>query len=126
MKKSAFIFDGYTESGTLKETQETPEVNFKYRPPVGAERTMILNDLERIAKPQTEASNRAAADYELRAVLSHLVEWDIVDAAGAPVEISEANLRRVHASVFNPLSNWVLFGPPNKPAEKQEAADAKN
>ena len=124
MPKCAYLPDGYTETGRLDETEECPAVEFKFRPPIGPERSFLLDEEERIRKPGTTESIRAAIQFTIDSVISHLVSWDVTDANGAPLPITVETLRRLHPGIFGRLCNYVLWGPPSRP--KQQAGDVKN
>lgn len=101
MAAKAFIPDGYTESGFIAELKNIHEpVRFKFRPVLPeAVRTLMNGFWEKTAKAQGEIVDQT--------LMRQLVEWDLTDHEGSPLEISVSNLRRIKKPLKDHLFNIV-------------------
>lgn len=93
--------DGYVLAGKVPGLRGVyPTIRFRYRPCLPEETYSFL----RKEKP-TGAAMLAATTEVLK---RHLVEWNVVDAAGQPVPITEGVLRKVYHPVLESLLNHVF------------------
>lgn len=111
---SAFIDDGYNREGLIAEApRQWPAIAFTYRP------LSAVEFAEQSVK--WKGQDDAAWHRAIAGVLARkLVAWDVRTAAGASVEISEANLLRLLHPVLLRLWEIVSSGKPD------DGTDEKN
>ncbi len=94
------IEDGYTEAGYIKKAEGLyPELRFRYRPMLHAERDAIASQIGTKPAEQFTAILVAAAKHRI-------VSWDAMHM-GAPLEITDENIRRLRPSLFDRLYNII-------------------
>lgn len=108
--KSLLIEDGYTFEAEIKPEGIRPGVIFRFRPATTAE----------VAAYQ-ERAGREPLDAMVQLLASHLVAWDVVDAAGKAALFNAATLRKVPMPVLIRMSDKVTGYDPNS-----QEADEKN
>lgn len=117
---SAYIPDGYTESGYVAGIPRLyPPVAFEYRPMLPGERARAL-------KLSDTAQYADAADAEVgaaNAILKHIVRWDVVDDKGAELPVSVKSLLHLRPSLNTQIFNIVLGLRPSDPTPKEMTGD---
>lgn len=97
----AYIPDGYTENGLIKEIKNVHEtVRFQYRPVLPESvRALMHNYFEKSAKAQGEIVDQT--------LMRQLIEWDLQDHQGSPLPINTQNLKRIKKPLKDRLFNIV-------------------
>jgi hypothetical protein len=95
---SCLIDDGYTFSGQVEPIGPWPAVAFRFRPALADRVQQYLDDCGR-------AKGRADAIVAL--LKDHVVSWDVEDALGKPVAVTDVNLRRIPFHVRERLADAV-------------------
>jgi hypothetical protein len=119
----SFIADGYTQPGYIQPAANLHEaLRFRFRPVLSAQRSALIEAAER--------SQAGEFDQRARELLAEqLVEWDLVDPAGQPVEIAREAVDRLQPELFLKLYRIVLGYSasdvdPDWPTEQQEKLGA--
>jgi len=102
MPSANFIADGYTQPGYVQPVARLHDaLRFRFRPVLAEERSRL-----------TDSAQSATATGYLRQVAAllaeKLVDWDIADPLGNEVEISPANVLRLHPELLLKLQQIVL------------------
>jgi hypothetical protein len=104
------INDGYTlEAATLSEFSDVaglPVINFRYRPAL-PEALAEWRYQVRVA-----GSGKAEVEATAKLIADHLVSWDVVDARGAVVEPTSANIKRVPEPILDQLVKAIVSWAP--------------
>ena len=94
---NAYIPDGYTTDGFIAEQPRLhPAARFVYRPCVSVENG-IIDDA--IRKATAARGEMIAAEC----CAGHLVSWDVVDEAGAPLAVEAVKIVRLQPTLFSKL-----------------------
>ena len=102
---SDYIDDGYTEHGHIAAEERIHGLlDFEYRPALPAVRDRVTAHLLR--DPPNYDAYREAVGRALGRDPKLLQSWSLVNATGQPVEISEANLKRVKPMLLDKL--WAI------------------
>jgi hypothetical protein len=119
----AVIPDGYerTDGYVRAAPGLWPDVRFSFRPALAAERTGLSRE---------HAGKDAAEQVRLTSefLRGKLTRWDVVDGAGRPVPLTDANLRRLHPGLMDRLLSVVLGYecPDRDPRSRDAEAQAEN
>jgi hypothetical protein len=94
--------DGYTEKGYIAEAKGLhPALRFEFRPVLQSERATYIQAIDELKPPQLKQAEAAL-------VARHVTTWNLGDAKGAPVAVSEAMLSRLKPKLFNRLFQIVM------------------
>ena len=114
MSEYALIEDGYTITTRVAVRPGIhPEVKFTYRPALASERFEFLR--------RTDLTGEEKLDHCARILQQHLQTWNVRTKAGAQVETTIQNVRRLQPTLLESLLDIVLG---YKPGEQE--ADQKN
>lgn len=128
MSAPTYIPDGYTRPFRLKPPEEHldlyGELRGEYRPMIDEQRERLTNSLHAY---KNNAKDAAIASAKL--ILPHLLSWDAVypeghKQAGQPVELSEANIRRLQPRLRIRLVDMVCGYSPSDPLDDNGAPEA--
>jgi hypothetical protein len=110
---SLLIQDGFTLQGRIAAQGRLPEVNFSYRPAM-PERVFSYQ-----AAPEFTGPQRMTKVINL--LVQHVVDWDVLDANGAPIVLSAEVLRRVPQRILLRMVDIVTGY-----SDEEAAVDVKN
>lgn len=134
MSREAYIGDGYTEDGYIKEEPLLyGEVRFKYRPAMPEERSAIM---ERIDKAKDGPHSHRIAAAELK---KHLASWDLDkpnpkfkseeqtpdESPRVALEITAANILGLRFKLYDRLMGIVIYGLEGGDVDPEAKNDAK-
>jgi hypothetical protein len=133
---SDFIDDGYTEEGYIKADEGVHgALEFTYRPMLPGQRDKAMQHLRR--EPADYAAFHEAARKALAGTKdtpARLVSWNLKDRDERPVPITEANVGRIRARLFDKL--WFILigelasdpkpGADGQPVKSDVEGDGKN
>ena len=92
----AFIPDGYTRNGYIKEEPLLyPAVRFQYRPLLTGDQAVIQRAIN--ISPDARQQEQIAAET----IVNRVVSWDIVDDKGHDLPITASNALRIPPVLFN-------------------------
>ena len=103
---SPFLPDGYTRETLIGAADGHPEVWIAWRPMLAEERRRLNRQTVRLSA-RGRSGQEAAAGLVASAVASRLVEWDVSDGAGRPIEISSAAVMELHPALFERICSTV-------------------
>lgn len=119
-----FIHDGYSLSGFICEVPRLhPALRFKYRAILAQNRAIIFREMDKVL----ETDPRRAETISAEAMRAQLIEWDLKDKDGKPVEITTSNMLRVQPALGVRLFR-ILMGreaPDEDPATVAQERDAE-
>ena len=100
--QTGYIADGYTVSAYLAEAPKLyPALRFKFRPCTSEE---VNGFIESLAGKGAREEARAVAKF----LATKIASWDVQDAAGKEILVSEAALSRLHVSLSRRLYRVVI------------------
>lgn len=106
-KKSAYFTDDYFRTGQIKETTQTPEVNFKYKPLGITKRTQIDSVFDNPNSSEKELLE-AAKDV----ITSSVISWDLKKPDGSPVAYDNLDeLERIDPYIIQKMTAQILEPP---------------
>jgi hypothetical protein len=115
---ATYLPDGYTREKQIDAADGQRAIHIAWRPMLASQRRRLNLQTVRLSGRGTtglgEAARRAVA-----AVAGQLVNWDLADAAGRPVEISPASLAALEPGLFERIYSTVT-------TFADEEASAKN
>lgn len=115
---SAWIDDGYTETGRLEAIPRLmPELTFTFRP-------MTRDELAGFAAQHKNADEKAYARGVAERLAVKITQWSLTKPDGTAVPVTADNLLRLKNIPFQRLHE-IVFGHAVTDEEKREA-DAKN
>jgi hypothetical protein len=115
---ATFLPDGYTREQQIDSADGRRSMHITWRPMLAAERRRLNLQTVRLSS-HGPAGLEEAARRAVAAVAGQLVDWDLMDAAGRPVEISPAALAALDPGLFEPIYSTVT-------TFADEEASAKN
>jgi len=101
-----FLPDGYTRENLLEESGGRPPVRILSRPLLAAQRRQLNRETVRLSA-RGNAGLEAAAERVVAAVAARLVDWDVCDAAGRPLDIHPKTLAALDPDLFEELCTTV-------------------
>lgn len=119
--QTAYIHDGYTRTGYVAEVPRLhPAIRFTYRPMLAVHRATAFNAIRAATAEKSE-------EVVSKAIVGHVVEWDVVDSKGGPVDLTVANAQRLLPPVRAALLNIITGdGPSDRdPEASEEEVDAE-
>jgi len=112
-----YLPDGYTREGQI-ESAGGRSAHIAWRPMLAAERRRLNLQTVRLSARGPAGADEAARRV-VAAVAGQLVDWDLANATGQPIEISPASLAALEPALFESIYSTVTtFG--------DEEASAKN
>ncbi len=115
---ATFLPDGYTRERQIGDTDGRGALHIAWRPMLAAERRRLNLQTVRLSARGPQGAE-AAAQLAVAAVATRLVEWDLTDAAGRPIEITPASVAALEPRLFEQLYSTVT-------AFDDEEGSAKN
>jgi hypothetical protein len=112
-----FLRDGYTREKLLEESGGRPPVRILYRPLLAAERRRLNHDTVR-RSASGNAGLDVAAERVVAAVAAQLVDWDVCDAAGRPLDIHPKTLAALDTDLFEQVCSTVTTFDDEGPSAK--------
>lgn len=98
--------DGYTREKLLDDSDRRPAVGILYRPMLSAEGRRLNRETVRRSAGGS-AGRDAAAERVVAAVAARLVDWDLCDGAGRPLEIDSATVAALEPHRFEQICSAV-------------------
>jgi hypothetical protein len=99
------IDDGYTREHFI-DIADRPALRVLYRPMLAAERRRLALQTVRLGA-HGKAGREAAAQLVVSAIAARLVEWDLTDAEGAPIEITPESLAALDPGLFEAIHSTI-------------------
>jgi len=102
MVKSAYIEPDYVEKGVVEETEQTPKIEFSFKP-LNMIQSSNLTDAVMADKSITGAANAT-----LEMLTRHIVDWDAVKPDGSKIDFKKVKeLERMDPGVINKISSTI-------------------
>lgn len=116
----AIINDGYNEPGYLAERKGLhPAVKFTFRP--------MLHEKRAGVNALIMAGGVNGPRAMVKAIVDHLVSWDVCDKDKKPVEVSLANVAHLRPNLieglYNIVSGWAPSDPEPNATPEEAGAD---
>lgn len=121
MAFSAFIDDGYTETGFIPEVERMhPAITFDYRPMTAQEWMQFLHEADALKLNEVQAN-------QSKLTASHVTRWNLRDRAGNIVPINTSTMQKLKPQLSSKLFK-IVSGQEASDANPSdpEASDAKN
>jgi hypothetical protein len=99
------IDDGYTREHFI-DLADRPALRVLYRPMLAAERRRLALQTVRLGA-RGKAGREAASRLVVSAIAARLVEWDLADACGAPIEITPESVAALEPGLFEAIHSMV-------------------
>jgi len=115
---ATFLPDGYTREKQIDTADGQRSIHIAWRPLLADQRRRLNWQTVRLSS-RGPAGRDEAARRAVAAVAGQLVDWDLADATGRPVEISPAALAALEPELFEPIYSTVT-------TFADEEASAKN
>src|SRR5260370_660815 len=97
--------DGYPREH-FTDLAERPALRILYRPMLSAERRRLALQTVRLGA-HGKAGREAASQLVVSAIAARLVEWDLTDAKGAPIEITPESVAALEPLLFEAIHSTV-------------------
>lgn len=113
----AIINDGYNEPGYLAERKGLhPAVRFTFRP--------MLHEKRACVNALIMAGGVNGPRAMVKAIVDHLVSWDVCGKDGKPVEVSLTNVAHLRPNIIEGLYNIVSGWSPSDPEPNANPEEA--